>query len=560
MVQRRPRRHLTVSATAPTAVTDATRAARSLRSPPRRAAPSTVRSRPTGLDDALTHRVDEQTARRRRGLRAPRRGVEPRRLGREVEQRDRDVDAGDPVDQRVVRLHARARRDRPRDPRRTRAPTADGRGRAAGPAAARTRRAAARAYPAGGSAVSRTWYAMSKRSSSTQTGARRVERHGHDALAEPRDEVQPRRDERARHPRGGTGRARREQRPTLEHGQRAGVHRRLEPLELQEARVERAETVVGAHARQVTAGASLVGRVDRRRRRDRAAGTPSAAASTCARSDEARRADRDGLRERGARRRRSDSREELGLDDELVDVASHSSTRDVEALGRLRGRAAPRARDVRCATMRLIARAAPARRRAAGSAARTRGGRPTRTTGSARRVNSCARRDDPRRIRTQSGHRQRSEQRRERKCPAPHGPIPLASRRRTVAAGTEVPGSLVTVLADYADHERAIGLDWYDTDPNLRLLLDRLPRRIPSDRAFAEEHVGRYGVLCAAGRWPPGPRSPTSTARSCSATTGGGSRSTRSSTTRRGSRARPTSSGPVSPASRPTPDARCRRW
>ena len=58
-----------------------------------------------------------------------------------------------------------------------------------------------------------------------------------------------------------------------------------------------------------------------------------------------------------------------------------------------------------------------------------------------------------------------------------------------------MPGSLVTVLADYADHERAIGLDWYDTDPNLRLLLDRL---LPEagDRSFAEEHVARYGVLC----------------------------------------------------------------
>ena len=51
------------------------------------------------------------------------------------------------------------------------------------------------------------------------------------------------------------------------------------------------------------------------------------------------------------------------------------------------------------------------------------------------------------------------------------------------------------MLADYADHERAIGLDWYDTDPNLRLLLDRL---LPDagDRSFAEEHVARYGALC----------------------------------------------------------------
>ena len=51
------------------------------------------------------------------------------------------------------------------------------------------------------------------------------------------------------------------------------------------------------------------------------------------------------------------------------------------------------------------------------------------------------------------------------------------------------------VLADYADYESAIGLDWYALDPNLRLLLDRL---LPDadDRAFAEEHVAKYGALC----------------------------------------------------------------
>jgi len=51
------------------------------------------------------------------------------------------------------------------------------------------------------------------------------------------------------------------------------------------------------------------------------------------------------------------------------------------------------------------------------------------------------------------------------------------------------------VLPDYACHEGAIGLDWYALDPNLRLLLDRL---LPdaADRAFAEEHVARFGALC----------------------------------------------------------------
>jgi alkylation response protein AidB-like acyl-CoA dehydrogenase len=56
-------------------------------------------------------------------------------------------------------------------------------------------------------------------------------------------------------------------------------------------------------------------------------------------------------------------------------------------------------------------------------------------------------------------------------------------------------GSLVFVLADYADHEQAIGLDWYAADPNLRQLLDRLLGD-PQDRAFAEDHVARYGALC----------------------------------------------------------------
>jgi acyl-CoA dehydrogenase len=54
--------------------------------------------------------------------------------------------------------------------------------------------------------------------------------------------------------------------------------------------------------------------------------------------------------------------------------------------------------------------------------------------------------------------------------------------------------SLDTVLPDYASYEQAIGLDWYETDPNLRFLLDRhLPD--PSDRAFAEEHTARFGTL-----------------------------------------------------------------
>ncbi len=51
------------------------------------------------------------------------------------------------------------------------------------------------------------------------------------------------------------------------------------------------------------------------------------------------------------------------------------------------------------------------------------------------------------------------------------------------------------MLPDYATYESAVGLDWYALDPNLASLLDRLLPN-PDDRAFAEEHVARYGVLC----------------------------------------------------------------
>ncbi len=50
------------------------------------------------------------------------------------------------------------------------------------------------------------------------------------------------------------------------------------------------------------------------------------------------------------------------------------------------------------------------------------------------------------------------------------------------------------MLPDYAEYEQAVGLDWYELDPNLRFLLDRfLPDQ--EDRRFAEEHVGRFGAL-----------------------------------------------------------------
>jgi len=50
------------------------------------------------------------------------------------------------------------------------------------------------------------------------------------------------------------------------------------------------------------------------------------------------------------------------------------------------------------------------------------------------------------------------------------------------------------MLPDYAAYESAIGLHWYDLDPNLSLVLDRLlPER--GDRDFAEEQLDRFGKL-----------------------------------------------------------------
>jgi acyl-CoA dehydrogenase len=50
------------------------------------------------------------------------------------------------------------------------------------------------------------------------------------------------------------------------------------------------------------------------------------------------------------------------------------------------------------------------------------------------------------------------------------------------------------MLPDYSEHEQAIGLDWYQMDPNLSDLLDlHLPDA--EERKLAEEHVMRFGDL-----------------------------------------------------------------
>ncbi len=51
-----------------------------------------------------------------------------------------------------------------------------------------------------------------------------------------------------------------------------------------------------------------------------------------------------------------------------------------------------------------------------------------------------------------------------------------------------------TTPIDYAELDSAIGLNWYEIDPNLRALMDR---HVPSgDRAWAEEHLQHWGALC----------------------------------------------------------------
>src|SRR5579872_2664039 len=50
------------------------------------------------------------------------------------------------------------------------------------------------------------------------------------------------------------------------------------------------------------------------------------------------------------------------------------------------------------------------------------------------------------------------------------------------------------MLPDYAEYEQAVGLDWYELDPNLSFLLDHYLQD-PGERAFAEEHVSRFGSL-----------------------------------------------------------------
>ena len=51
-----------------------------------------------------------------------------------------------------------------------------------------------------------------------------------------------------------------------------------------------------------------------------------------------------------------------------------------------------------------------------------------------------------------------------------------------------------TTPIDYAQFDSAIGLNWYEIDPNLRALMDR--HVAPADRPWAEEHLTHWGELC----------------------------------------------------------------
>src|SRR5262249_58039113 len=62
----------------------------------------------------------------------------------------------------------------------------------------------------------------------------------------------------------------------------------------------------------------------------------------------------------------------------------------------------------------------------------------------------------------------------------------------------DLPGArrinIVSPMVDYGAFERAIGLNWYNVDPNLQALMDRLLD--PADREWAEGHLVRIGALC----------------------------------------------------------------
>ena len=210
----------------------------------------------------------------------------------------------------------------------------------------------------------------------------------------------------------------------------ADVHRRLDPLELQEARVECAEPVVGTHG------------VRLRQARHSSGGSTGGGVGIVHPPDAERRGRAPGLGARAAPLRTATASASVAIavgaatparnsasTTSWSTVASHSSTRAVSAFGWLEVVQLLRVRDVRCRRSER----SPARSGVVDRRDQQRG--PWRSAQRARQVDvarcrsSCADRRPPS-ARTPSGHRQRSDdQRRERECPAPQRPIPLASPR-----------------------------------------------------------------------------------------------------------------------------------
>src|SRR5208282_6196558 len=62
-----------------------------------------------------------------------------------------------------------------------------------------------------------------------------------------------------------------------------------------------------------------------------------------------------------------------------------------------------------------------------------------------------------------------------------------ANTRRPAAAGDPA-------MIDYAEFQSAIGLNWYDIDPNLQFLMRRL--LAPADFEWLEPELRKIGALC----------------------------------------------------------------
>ena len=202
------------------------------------------------LGRALAQRVEEELRRARRGLRCPLLDHRSHVVGTRVEEQRRDVDAGDAVDERVVRLLDQRdvavfeTFDEPDLPQRTFAVEE---------LLLHARRERDQLLP---------------RARLRQRGVPHVVRHveavvvdpdrtalvvgnRHQPAAEAREQREPRAHEIA-HLGDPEAAVVVEERRALEHTHRADVHRVLEPLQVQEAGVEPGKPVVASHRPDAT--------------------------------------------------------------------------------------------------------------------------------------------------------------------------------------------------------------------------------------------------------------------------------------------------------------------